>query len=112
MASEVAKQMAARLFVEGGTKPRRAARLVLAFDGDEKFRGHSGWSELPVSDELDVRLQEVRDALEGLATKRYASFAGQHCWCDVPGTATRPEGDAHVEKCQRTRQLAERLRVG
>lgn len=65
-----------------------------------------------VEDTLDAELQEVREVLEGLATKRYASFTGQYCWCDVPGTATRPEGDTHTEKCQRARQLAERLRVG
>lgn len=101
MASEVAKQMAARLFVEGGTKPRRAARLVLAFDGDEKFRGHSGWSELPVSDELDVTLQEVRDVLDGLQ-----SLGHKDCWCRFT------KNKEHSLTCQRARQIADQLRVG
>ena len=52
---------------------------------------------------------EIREVLEGLASKVYVSFKGQYCWCRLAGLATRPEGDSHDLHCQRTRELVAKL---
>ena len=57
----------------------------------------------------DAELQEVREVLPLLATKCYASFKGEFCWCRRPTGATRPNGDSHDTTCQRARALMARL---
>lgn len=58
---------------------------------------------------LSSRDAEVREVLEGLASKVYVSFKGQYCWCRRAGLATRPEGDSHDLHCQRTRDFYAKL---
>lgn len=41
---------------------------------------------------IDAELQEVREVLPLLATKCYASFKNEFCWCHRPTRATRPGG--------------------
>jgi hypothetical protein len=60
---------------------------------------------------VDKVLQEVRVALTLLATKCYASYKDEFCWCARPTGATRPEGDNHDTTCQHVRQLMTRLRI-
>lgn len=60
---------------------------------------------------IDTELQEVREALPLLATKCYASFKNEFCWCHRPTRATRPDGDTHDTTCQRARALLSKLTV-
>ena len=57
---------------------------------------------------LSSRDAEIREVLEGLATKDYHSF-GVFCWCQHPGTATHPEGDKHGKSCLAARALWSKL---
>ena len=67
---------------------------------------------LRLANDADAELQEVREVLPLLATKCYASFKGEFCWCRSPTFATKPEGDRHDTECRRTRALYQRLRIG
>lgn len=62
MASELSRAIAHRLFTSGNTTARR---LVLE-ERTNQFKGYSGWGELPVADQLDAELQEVREAIAGV----------------------------------------------
>jgi hypothetical protein len=58
---------------------------------------------LRLANDADAELQEVREVLDEL---RWQTAEAEPCWCRV-----RVNG-IHDETCQRTGQLAERLRVG
>ena len=100
--SEAATQIAHRLFTSGRVSVKR---LVLEFSEDEhKFRGHAGWSESAMADQIDNELQEVREVLA--ITSRHKTPDGL-CWCvnNLPSFG-------HIEKCQRARALYQRLKIG
>lgn len=78
--------------------------------GDMKVDEYTCATHRAIASALASRDSEVREVLEGLASKHYVSL-GEYCWCRAPGTATKPAGDYHGDACLAARGLWERVNL-